>query len=451
MIKKKPPFKRMSPPQTLALGFVLIILIGTILLMLPISTISGVSTPFIDAFFTATSATCVTGLVIMDTGTHFSMFGQMVMITLVQIGGLGFMTMATMIALVMRKRISLRERLILQESMKQNSMDGIVRLIRKVLFYALFIELTGAILLTIRWSFDMPFAKAIYFGFFHSISMFNNAGFDLFGSIHAPFNSLAGYAHDPAVNLIVMLLIVLGGIGFIVIADLLEFPKNKKFTLHTKVVLSASGALIAISTITIFIFEYSNPLTFEPLTFAQKSLGSLFQAISPRSGGVSTMDVADMRQATQFFIVILMFIGASPGSAGGGIKITTFVILLGAVIAMIRGKETIVFFRRSLSKDRVNKAITMTLLALMLIIFVSMVLSTTEDHQFLEILFEVTSAFGTTGMSMGLTQDLTTFGKIMISIMMFLGRLGPLTLAYALTSKPEKELIKYPEDKIIIG
>ncbi|MBW7477136.1 TrkH family potassium uptake protein [Paenibacillus oenotherae] len=441
----------MSPPKTLTLGFVLIILIGTLLLMLPISTISGESTPFIDAFFTATSATCVTGLVIMDTGTHFSTFGQMVMITLVQIGGLGFMTMATLIALVMRKRISLRERLILQESMKQNSMDGIVRLIRKVLIYALFIELTGAILLTIRWSVDMPFAKALYFGFFHSISMFNNAGFDLFGSIHTPFNSLAAYVHDPAVNLIVILLIVLGGIGFIVIADLLEYPKKKKFTLHTKVVLSASAVLIVISTIIIFIFEYSNPLTLEPLNLAHKSLGSLFQSISPRSGGVSTLDVADMRQATQFFIVILMFIGAAPGSAGGGIKITTFVILIGAVVAMVRGKETIVFFRRSLSKDRVNKAITMTLLALMLIIFVSMVLSTTEDHQFLVILFEVTSAFGTTGMSMGLTQDLTTFGKVMISIMMFLGRLGPLTLAYALTSKPEKELIKYPEDKIIIG
>ncbi|WP_166240755.1 TrkH family potassium uptake protein [Paenibacillus turpanensis] len=437
----------MSPPQILVIGFALIIMVGTGLLMLPISSASGHSLNFIDALFTATSATCVTGLVVVDTGTYFSAFGQVVIMGLIQIGGLGFMTMATLFAFAFKKKISLRERLILQEAMNQTSMEGIVRLIRKVVQYSVTIELIGALLFSIRFAFDMPVGRAIYFGVFHAVSLFNNAGFDLMGE----FRSLMPYAEDTLVNVVACGLIILGGIGFIVMADVLEFRRTRRLSLHSKVVLSASAILIAFATIVIFIFEFSNAKTLGALSAPGKLLASFFQAVTPRTAGANTIDIAGMRQATQFFFIVLMFIGASPGSTGGGIKTTTFTTLVGAVLAMIRGKEDIVLFRQRLGKDRILKATTITLLALGLVVFVSMLLSTTEDHQFLMILFEVTSAFGTVGLSMGLTPQLTLFGKVMIVLTMFAGRLGPLTLAYALNPKSEKELYRYAEGKITIG
>lgn len=443
--------RRFTPPQILALGFAFIIFLGAFLLKLPISSEEGVSTPFIDTLFTATSATCVTGLVVVDTGTYWSAFGEIVIISLIQVGGLGFMTMATLVALAFRRRISLKERLILQEALNQTTMEGIVRLIRKVLFYALVIEGTGAVLLAIRFSFDMPAGQAIYYGIFHAISMFNNAGFDLFGPVAGPFSSLTSYVSDPFVTFVVASLIILGGIGFIVISDVVDYSERKKLLLHTKVVLTTTTALIIIGTVVIFIFEFTNPLTLKPLDWSGKILGSYFQSVTPRTAGANTLDIAGLRQATQFFIVILMFIGASPGSTGGGIKTTTFAILIGATIAMLKGREDIIFFRYRLGKDRIFKAITLTLLALFLVLFVTMVLTTTEDSHFLKILFEVTSAFGTVGLSMGLTTELSIIGKILIAFMMFMGRLGPLTLAYALTPKTEKELYRYPEGKITIG
>lgn len=442
---------KLTPPQILVSGFAAIILLGALLLSLPIASRDHHSLPFIDALFTATSATCVTGLVVVDTGTHYTVFGQLVILALIQVGGLGFMTMATLVALVFRKRISLKERLILQEAMNQTTMEGIVRLIRKVMFYALAIESTGAALFTIRWSFDMPFGQALYFGIFHGVSFFNNAGFDLFGSVTGPFSSITRYVDDFMINVVSMLLIILGGIGFIVISELLEFRKRRRLSLHTKIVLTTSSFLIVFGALVIFIFELSNPLTLGPLNPAGKILGSFFQSVSPRTAGANTVDIASFRQATQFFTIILMFIGASPGSTGGGIKTTTFTIMVGAIIAMIRGKEDIVLFRQRLAKDRIFKAITLTMIALFLVIFTAMVLSTTEDYSFLKILFEVTSAFGTVGLTMGLTPYLSLVGKIMIVLMMFVGRLGPITLAYALGPKPEKELFRYPEGKVTIG
>jgi trk system potassium uptake protein TrkH len=440
-------FRRLTPPQFLVLGFALIIFSGGLLLSLPVSTTNGEGLPLVDALFTATSATCVTGLVVVDTGTYFTVFGQVVIMALIQVGGLGFMTMSTLIALVLRKRISLRERLILQEAMNQVSMEGIVRLIRKVLLYSLTIELAAAALFAIRWSFDYSAGRAVYMGVFHAVSMFNNAGFDLFGH----FRSLMPYADDPLINIVAMSLIILGGIGFIVISDLMEYGKKRKLSLHSKVVLSMTGFLIVFGAIVIFLFEYTNPKTLGALNGTGKVLASFFQSVTPRTAGANTLDIAGLRQATQFFIIILMFIGASPGSTGGGIKTTTFTTLIGAVIAMIRGKEDIVLFRYRLAKDRIYKAITLTILALFLVVFMTMLLSTTEDHSFLMILFEVTSAFGTVGLSMGLTPELTAFGKIIIMITMFAGRLGPITLAYALQPKTERELYRHPEGKIIIG
>jgi trk system potassium uptake protein TrkH len=442
---------KLAPPQILVLGFAAIIFIGATLLSLPVASVSGESLPFLDALFTATSATCVTGLAVVDSGTHFTMFGQIVIMVLIQIGGLGFMTMATLFAFALKKRISLKERLILQEAMNQGSMEGIVRLIRKVLRYSLAIELIGAIIFSIRWSIDLGPAQGIYFGIFHAVSFFNNAGFDIFGSVTGPFSSLTSYASDPIINIVSIGLIVLGGLGFIVLSDLLEYRTIKKLSLHSKVVLSSTGALILIGAVVMFIFEFTNQKTLGTLDTSGKIWASFFQSVTPRTAGANTIDIGGMRQASQFFMVILMFIGASPGSTGGGIKTTTFMILIGAIIAMIRGKEDIVFFHYRLGKERILKAITLTMIALFMIIVVAMILSTTEEHPFLMILFEVTSAFATVGLSMGMTTDLSIVGKILISLMMFAGRLGPLTLAYALGPKSEKELYRYPEGKMTIG
>ncbi len=440
-------FLKFSPPQILVLGFAGVILIGTLLLMLPISSASGHSLRFIDALFTATSATCVTGLVVVDTGTYFSVFGQITILVLIQIGGLGFMTMATLFALLLKRKISLRDRLILQEAMNQSSMEGIVRLIRKVLLYSLIIEASCAALLALRWAVDMPFGRALYYGIFHAVSMFNNAGFDIFGG----YRSLTGYVNDPTVNIVVMFLIVSGGIGFIVMSDLMDYRKSRRLLLHTKVVLSMTAALILIGTVVIFVFEFTNSRTLGPLNLGGKLWASFFQSVTPRTAGANTVDIAGLRQASQFFIVILMFIGASPGSTGGGIKTTTFTLMIGAVVSMLRGRDDIVLFRYRLAQERVFKALTITLLALLLIVSVSMVLSTTEGRPFLMILFETTSAFATVGLSMGLTPELTEVGKILICLTMFAGRLGLLTLAYALGPKQGKALYKYPEGKMIIG
>lgn len=446
-LKRRLHPSRLSPPRILAIGFAAMILVGTLLLMMPISNAEGRTLAFVDALFTATSATCLTGLVVVDTGTHFTVFGQIVIAILIQVGGLGFMTMATLFALVFKKKISLRERLILQEAMNQSSIEGIVRLIRKVLIYALTIEGCAAILFTIRWSFDMPFGRALYYGVWHAVSLFNNAGFDLFGH----FRSLTMYVSDPLTNLVSMFLIVSGGIGFIVLSDLVEYRKKRRLSLHSKVVLTMSSFLIVIGAIVMLIFEFTNAKTLGPLDWSGKILSSFFQSVTTRTAGANTLDIGELRQASQFFMIILMFIGASPGSTGGGIKTTTFAILIDAVVGMVRGRDDIIMFQFRLGKERIFKALTVALLALSLIVFVSMVLSTTESHSFLAILFETTSAFGTVGLSMGITPDLSVFGKIVISFMMFAGRLGPLTLAYALGPKKEKELYRHPEGKMIIG
>lgn len=447
-------FKRIlkwSPPRVLAAGFAFIILCGSFLLTLPFASSNDTFTPYIDALFTATTSTCVTGLVTVDTGSHWSVAGQVIILLLIQIGGLGFMTMATLFAIMFRKRISFRERLILQEAMNQSNMEGIVRLIRKVIAYALAIEFAGAVLFTIRWSYDMPIGKAVYFGLFHAVSFFNNAGIDLFGQFGVPFVSLTGYADDPIVNIVTMLLIIMGGIGFIVIADVMTYRNTRRLSLHSKVVLTTTGALIAAGAIVVFIFEFSNNETVGPLNWGGKILASFFQSVTTRTAGANTVDLGALRQATQFFMVILMFIGASPGSTGGGIKTTTFTVLAVAVLAMMRGKEDTVLFRFRLAQERILKALTITMLSLTLVILITMILTTTEDQSFLKILFETTSAFGTVGLTLGITPELSAVGKVLIIFMMFAGRLGPLTLAYALGPHKEKELFKYPEGKITIG
>ncbi|GIO37349.1 K+ transporter Trk [Paenibacillus antibioticophila] len=451
MAKTIPKSGALTPAKVLSYGFGIIIILGTFLLSLGPASADGKPMGLIDALFMATSATCVTGLAVVDTGTHFSLFGQVVLLLLVQIGGLGFMVIGTLIALAFNRRISLRDRLVLQEAMNHNSMENLLTLLRRVIQYSLVIEGIGALLLAARWAVDMPLGQALYYGLFHSISIFNNAGFDLFGSIHGKFSGLAEYASDPYVNIVVMVLIFLGGIGFIVISDLLHYRHTRKLTLHSKVVLSMSGILVVAGALLILLLEMRNPATLQSETFGDKLMSSFFHSISSRSGGVTTLSVAEMEHSTQFLLILLMFIGAAPGSTGGGIKVTVFAVLLGAMYAMLRGREDIVFFRRRLSKESIMRAITQTWLALILVVLTGMVLSTLEDREFLPLLFETTSAFATAGMSLDLTPRLTDISKVILCIVMFLGRIGPVTLAYAITPKSEKELYRYPEGKITIG
>lgn len=438
----------LDPPKILVIGFAVIILLGSVLLHLPVATEDGQGLGWLDAVFTAASATCVTGLVVVDTGSTFTLFGEIVILSMIQIGGLGFMTFATLFALLMRKRISLRERLLLQESFNHLSIEGVVRLTKMILIFSAVIELVGGLLLAIRFSFDMPWDTAIYFGLFHAISNYNNAGFDLMGE----FRSLTGYVDDPLVTLVVCSLIILGGIGFIVMSELYERKGMRHLSLHTKVVLTTTGLLIAIGTVLVFLFEYNNPKTLQPLSAVGKILGALFQSVTPRTAGSNTLNIPDLRQSTLFLITLLMFIGASPGSTGGGIKTTTFATLLGAVQAQIKGKEDVIFFRQRIMPHMIYKSLTVTMCGLLIVIVVTMILSITESGaDFQMLLFEATSAFATVGLSMGITPNLTPVGKAIIAFTMFAGRLGPLTIAYALMQRGRKEYYRYPKGKIMIG
>ncbi len=444
---------RLTPARVLMFGFAAIILIGAALLTLPIASKSGQPLRFLDALFTATSAVCVTGLIVVDTGTHFSRFGQFVIIVLIQIGGLGIMAFSTLVAMLLGKKIGLKERILIQESMNQFSLAGLVRLIRNVLLVTLAFEGIGGLILSIRFIFDYPVEEALAFGFFHSVSSFCNAGFDLFGQVYGPFSSITHYVGDWVVTLTIGGLIVAGGIGFPVIVELLRFPRTRKLSLHTKLVLAVTSILIAAGTVLILFFENVNPKTIGGLDFSGKLLSALFQSISPRTAGYNSLDMTALFPATWFIMILLMFIGASPSSTGGGIKTTTFGILMATVGATVKGKTDAQMFERRIGKDLVYKSLTITVLALAWVSFVAVVMSLLEPHAFIKVLFEVVSAFGTVGLTTGITPTLTDVSRILIIITMFIGRLGPLTIAIAL-SQPDtcgRPCPKYIEDRVIIG
>lgn len=441
----------LRPPQVLVLGFAAVILTGAVLLTLPIASNSGKGLRFLDALFTATSAVCVTGLVVVDTATQYSRFGQLVILCLIQVGGLGFMTMSTLIAFLLGKRISLRERLVMQEALNQFSPAGLVRLTRNILLTTLIVEGTGAAILAARFAFDYPLGRSIYMGIFHAVSAFCNAGFDVMGDLAGPFSSFTSYVSDPVVSLTVCGLIVIGGIGFPVIQELYHYRKMRRLSLHAKLVLKITAVLIITGTILVFLFERSNPQTMGRLGSGGKLLAALFQAITPRTAGFSTLNIGAMRLGTLFLLIMLMFIGASPSSTGGGIKTTTFGVLLATVIATIRGYDEVEIGKRRLPKDLIFKALTIAVLALALVITVTLVLTFTEKATFIQILFEVTSAFGTVGLSTGITPNLTDPARILIILTMFIGRLGPLTVAVALAQRTRPGRVEYIEDRVMIG
>lgn len=438
---------RLSPQQVLVIGFAALIVVGGLLLSLPVASRRGDRLPFVDALFTSTSAVCVTGLVVRDTYDQFSLFGQIVIICLIQIGGLGIMTISTLVFLILGKRVTLRGRILIQEAMNQLTLEGMVRLIKKVIAVTVVVEGIGAILLAIRWSGEMGLIKAAYYGLFHAVSAFSNAGFDLFGG----FRSLTTYRGDLAVNLIITSLIIIGGLGFAVVTELVENPFGVKRSLHARLVILTTLPLIAAGTLIVLLLEAGNPNTLGSLGTGEKVMASYFQAVTARTAGYSTIPSGDLRSCTLFFLVSLMFIGASPGSTGGGIKTTTFTALLLAVISVIKGRDDVEVHERRIPKRIIDRAFAVSMISLTMVVLISMVLSAIEEFGFLEVLFETTSAFGTVGLSTGITPYLTLPGKILIMLTMFSGRLGPLTVATAIAQRQHVVQVRYPEEKVMVG
>jgi len=440
--------KRINPPLFIILGFGIIILIGTVLLALPMSSSSGNSLGLLDSLFTATSAVCVTGLVVFDTGSNYSLFGQIIIMFLIQLGGLGFMTFGATTAVILGKKIGLKQRLLIQESTHAISNAGLVKLSLSILYITLLFEAAATIILAIHWSGEMGLLKASYYALFHSVSAFNNAGFGLWS------DNLIRYVGDPVVNLVISVLFIAGGIGFIVIMDLYVKRKWHKLSLNSKIVILTSGLLCVAGFLAVYILESFNPQTFGELNSGQRLWAAYFQGVVPRTAGFNTIDIGQMMTASQLFIIFLMIIGASSGSTGGGIKTNTFAILALSFMAIIRGRSEISVFHRTVTVEIILRALAVIIASIGVIMVATLLLTITEhssQKDFLKVLFEATSAFGTVGLSMGLTGNLSPLGKLIIIATMFIGRLGPLTMAFALAQKGNKANIHYAEEKVLIG
>jgi len=438
-----------SPPLTVATTFLIIIGIGTFFLLLPISTAPGKSTSFLNALFTATSATCVTGLIVVDTGSHFSLFGQVIILSLIQIGGLGLMTFASFFALL-SGNFGLRDRVVLREIVKYQNLSKIGYLILYVLFITFMFEAAGTALLYFQF---LPQAKntlsAFYSALFHSISAFCNAGFSIYP------DSFARYQSNTAVNLIMTSLIICGGLGFVVILNLWGAfvsrmkKRREPLSLHTKLVIITTIILISAGTIFLYLGERNNLL--KAMSFKDKILAAYFQSVTARTAGFNTIHIGSLTTFSSFLLIILMFIGASPGSTGGGIKTSTFATLILTIKSMAQGKEEVEAFKRTIPQTYIYQTLCVVTLALGWSSISALFLSFTEHTSFLNILFEVFSALGTVGLSRGITPDLTSLGKMIIIITIFTGRVGPLTLALAISGRKVAKLYEYPQESIIIG
>lgn len=451
--------RRLKPPQVVMLSFIIAILIGTAVLSLPQSSSDGASIGIVDAFFTATSATCVTGLIVKNTGIDFSRFGQLVILFLIQIGGLGIMTLSTFFAILLGRKLTLRENVVIKSALDHHGVQGLKMLILYILGITLGIEAIGAFLLYNRFG-------QIYPSIFHSISGFCNAGFSLNPT------SFMQYSHDAYVNFIMAALIILGGIGFIVMIDARKvlrwcfrkvFLRSKedirhlfsKMSLQTKVAVSVSIALIFLGTAVFFLIE--NHRMLYGLGFKNQILVSFFQSVTARTAGFKTVPIQNLASPTLFFLIILMFIGASPGSTGGGIKTCTLGVLLAGALSMLKNRNNIQIFKRTIPRPIFRKAVMIAGLAVAWVVVFTMLLAFVESRNeampnyFLRIFFEVTSAFGTVGLSTGITPILSVYGKLLIILTMFVGRIGPLTLALAVAMKEQTIIYKYPEEKVMVG
>ena len=445
--RQRPPRLPARAPLLLALGFLVTIFTGSLLLSLPIANQQGTIIPYITALFTATSAVCVTGLVVVDTGTFWSPFGQAVILLLIQIGGLGFMTSSTILLLLIGHRISLRERILLQVSHGESALGGLLRLTRQVVLVTVLLESVGAFILFLRFSRQLPLDRAVWMGTFHAVSAFNNAGFDIIGG----FRSLTGYSDDPIVILTIALLFILGGISITVMIDVLRERRASGLLLDSKMVLATTAILLVVGTIAILFMEYNNPATLGPMGFPAKVLNAFFTAATPRTAGFNSIDTSAMTRGALFLTIALMYIGAASGSTGGGIKVNTFAVVTSAVVSVIRGRTVATAFSRELPQDHVYRAFTVALLALGLVFVVTIGLAILEPFSLMQVLFEATSAFGTVGLSTGITPELSLPGKLLIAVTMYLGRVGPLTVALALAQGEKVAKYRFPESRVKIG
>jgi trk system potassium uptake protein TrkH len=440
---------RFQPAQFLAISFIVAILVGTFLLLLPFSTRSG-HISLVDALFTATSGVCVTGLIVQDTATYFTPFGQVVILILLQLGGLGIMTFSTLILLVAGRSISIKDRIIIQEGYHHGAPRDFKSLIRNIFLYALTLEVAGTLSLFIRWQKDFPLQKAIAHSAFHSISAFCNAGFSLFS------RSIVSYRSDAWINITFFFLIILGGMGFLVLQEMKEAfsgtlrRRKIRISLHAKLVLTMTSFLIVFSFVLFLAIEWHHSL--KMFTLKEKIFSSIFQVITPRTAGFNTMDLNSLSFPTVLLLIMLMFIGASSGSTGGGVKTSTIGVILGFLKSKVTARDSVNVFRRTLPLESVMKAFTVITLAICVIFFSSFVLLLTQPGVSMrEALFEVFSAFSTVGLSLGITPKLSSLGKIMIIITMYIGRIGPLTLLYAFSRQKALGRFEYVEETVMIG
>lgn len=443
--------RQFSPAQVLVLSFTALIASGTIMLRLPIS---GAHDPLtlLDALFTATSAVCVTGLVVVDTPNDLTVFGQLVVLVLIQLGGLGYMAITTVVGVALGRQLSLHERLTLQEALNVQTMDGLARFVFTVLKLTLAFELTGALLLTARWAGEYGVAQAAYYGVFHAISAFNNAGFALFS------DSLVRFRGDWLVNLVITVLVICGGLGFVVLTEMGRVRQYRRLSTHTRLILTLTAALIVVTTALIWFIEHDNPRTLQPLGVGEALLASYFQAVTPRTAGFNTLDIGAMHDASLFLMILLMFIGAAPGGTAGGVKISTFSITVAVIWAMVRGAPEPTLLQRRIPPSLIARAFSICLIGFLALNIVAGLLLVTQGRDLLPTLFETTSAFGTVGLSMGqagspvsLVGHFSGDGKALVIAMMFMGRIGPLTLAVAIARRRELARVRHPEGKFLIG
>ncbi|MCI9531420.1 MAG: Trk family potassium uptake protein [Lachnospiraceae bacterium] len=441
---------RLSRVQTIALGFFLIIALGTILLMLPVSSRSGEGAGFFHALFTSTSSTCVTGLVVADTYCSWTLFGQAVILALIQVGGLGFITISVFLAIFLKRKIGLKERNLIQESVNTLQLAGTVRLVHKIVIYTAWIEGIGALLLMVRFIPRFGWAKGIWYGIFHSISAFCNAGFDLMGQF-GPYSSLVTYYDDVLVNLVVMALIILGGIGFIVWDDISTHTWHvRKYLLHTKIVLAMTFALILGGSLCFYLLERGNLLA--GMDAKGQVLCSLFGAVTPRTAGFNTTDTAMYTEGTRLLTIILMFIGGSPGSTAGGIKTTTMMAILLYIWSNLRNKNGLNIFGRRLDEDSIKKASTVFFINLLLAAACGLAMCGLEPGLGMsDISMEVFSAIGTVGISTGITRDLSLASQCLLVFLMYCGRIGSMSFALSFTEKKRTPPVQLPTEKITIG
>lgn len=441
--------RKWSYTQMLSVGFGLIIFAGALLLMLPAASRGGNWTPFLDALFTATSATCVTGLVVADTYQHWSLFGQLVILALIQTGGLGFITIGAYISVVLKKKIGLKGRTAIHESISTIEIAGVVRLVKKIIRGTFLFEMAGAVLLALRFIPEFGVLRGTYFGIFHSISAFCNAGFDLMG-IREEYSSLVAYEGDVVVNLTIMGLIIIGGAGFIVWEDFLRNRFHfKKYLLHSKILLTASGILIAGGAVLYFLFEYNG--LFADMTMKEKLLGSLFAAVTPRTAGFNTTDLGGMNNASRLLTMVLMFIGGGSGSTAGGIKVTTAVVMVLSAVTMIRRTPGVNIFGRRLDEDAVRRASAIMMCNLILIFLASLLIFAVQPLDFSDVFMETFSAMGTVGLSAGITRSLLPVSRIAVILLMYCGRLGSLTFALVFAQRKAVPPVQQPVEKIVVG